>query len=188
MLVAFGLGNPGDRYEGTRHNIGKEVMGGLAERLGLRLLPGNGDFFSAHDPREDLYLIVPTTFVNISGNSASRVLEILGARPDELLVVCDDFNLPFGTLRIRKRGSEGGHNGLSSIIYQLGTQEFPRLRIGVGPLPAGTDRADFVLAKFTEDEMEAARTAKEEAGRAVLDIAASGPDAAMNTYNRRVNP
>jgi len=187
-LVAFGLGNPGDRYEGTRHNVGKEVIGGLAGQLGLELLAGRGDFYSAHDPEKDLHFIVPTTFVNASGKAASQVLESLGARPEQLLVVCDDFNLPFGTLRIRKRGSEGGHNGLSSVIYQLGTQDFPRLRIGVGPLPEETDWADFALARFTGDEKENVRTVKEEAGRAVLHIAASGLDAAMNTYNRRAEP
>ena len=114
--MVFGLGNPGDRYQGTRHNVGKEVMGSLAGRLGLRLLPGRGDFYGAHDPERNIHLIVPTTYVNNSGTAASRALESLGARPDELLAVCDDFNLPLGSLRIRKRGSEGGHNGLASII------------------------------------------------------------------------
>ena len=188
MLVAFGLGNPGGRYTGTRHNVGKEVIGSLAEQLGLKLKPGRGDFHCAHDPERDIDLIVPTIFVNNNGTAASRVLESLGARPDQLLVVCDDFNLPLGTLRIRKRGSEGGHNGLSSIIYHLGTQDFPRLRIGVGPLPAGTDWADFVLARFTADETDDILKMKEEAARAVLDIAGSGLDAAMNTYNRRTEP
>jgi PTH1 family peptidyl-tRNA hydrolase len=188
LLVAFGLGNPGDHYEGTRHNVGKEVLGRLAGQLGLELLPGVGDFCGAHDPERDLYFIVPTTFVNTSGQAASQVLESLGARPDQLLVLCDDVNLPLGTLRIRKRGSEGGHNGLASVIYQLGTQDFPRLRMGVGPLPEEEDRADFVLARFTGDEMEDVRKMKEDAGRAVLDIAISGLDTAMNTYNRRVEP
>lgn len=188
MLVVFGLGNPGDRYQGTRHNVGKEVMGSLVGRLGLELLPGRGDFYCAYDPERDIHFIVPATFVNDSGTAASQALESLGARPAELLVVCDDFNLPLGSLRIRKRGSEGGHNGLSSIIYQLGTQDFPRLRMGVGPLPPGVEWADFVLARFAGPETDDVRKMKEEAALAVLDIAGSGLDAAMNTYNKRIEP
>ena len=183
--MVFGLGNPGDRYQGTRHNVGKEVAGSLAGRLGLELVPGRGDFCRAHDPERDIHFIVPTTYVNDSGRAACQALECLGAQPGELLVVCDDFNLPLGSLRIRKRGSEGGHNGLSSIIYQLDTQDFPRLRMGVGPLPPGRDWADFVLAGFTGAEADDVRKMKEEAAQAVLDIAGSGLDAAMNTYNRR---
>jgi PTH1 family peptidyl-tRNA hydrolase len=185
LLVVFGLGNPGDRYQGTRHNVGKEVMGSLAGRLGLEFLPGRGDFYGAHDPERDVHLIVPATYVNDSGKAASQVLESLGSVPEQLLVVCDDFNLPLGSMRIRKRGSDGGHNGLSSIIYQLGTQDFPRLRLGVGPLPPGTDWAEFVLSSFNSSEADDVREMKEEAARAVLDIAGSGLDAAMNTYNRR---
>ncbi|MGD8627789.1 MAG: aminoacyl-tRNA hydrolase [bacterium] len=188
MLLVFGLGNPGDRYRGTRHNVGKEVLGSILRRLGLELRPGRGDFYRAHDPDRDIHLVVPTTYVNDSGIAASQALESLDARPAELLVLCDDFNLPLGCLRIRKRGSEGGHNGLSSIIYQLGTQDFPRLRMGVGPLPSGVDWADFVLARFTGEEADAAGKMKEEAVQAVLDIAGSGLDAAMNTYNRRIEP
>ncbi len=188
MLVAFGLGNPGDRYQATRHNIGKEVVGQLAEKLGLRLKPGRGDFFGAHDPERDLHLIVPTTYVNTSGIAASQVLRLLGTAPGELLVLCDDFNLPLGILRIRKQGSEGGHNGLASVIYELGTQDFPRLRMGVGPLPPGTGWADFLLSRFAGGEAEEVKRMKEEAAGAVLDIAASGLDAAMNKYNRRVEP
>jgi len=188
LLVVFGLGNPGDRYQGTRHNVGMEVAGSLARRLGIELLPGRGDFYCAGNADRDIHLIVPTTYVNDSGRAASQALESLGARPDELLVVCDDFNLPLGSLRIRKRGSEGGHNGLASIIYHLDTREFPRLRMGVGPLPEGTDWADFVLASFTGAEADDVGKMKEEAARAVLDIASSGLDAAMNTYNRRVEP
>jgi PTH1 family peptidyl-tRNA hydrolase len=188
LLVVFGLGNPGDRYQGTRHNVGMEVAGSLARQLGIELLPGRGDFYGAHYPKRDIHLIVPATFVNNSGRAASQALESLGARPDELLAVCDDFNLPLGSLRIRKQGSDGGHNGLASIIYQLDTQDFPRLRMGVGPLPEGTDWADFVLSAFTGAETDDVVKMKEEAARAVLEIARSGLDAAMNTYNRRVEP
>jgi PTH1 family peptidyl-tRNA hydrolase len=188
LLVVFGLGNPGDRYQGTRHNVGKEVTASLAGRLGLAMRPGRGDFYRAHHPERDIHFIVPTTYVNDSGRAARQALESLEARPEDLLAVCDDFNLPLGSLRIRKRGSEGGHNGLASIIYHLDTQDFPRLRMGVGPLPEGADWADFVLAGFSGAEDEDLSRMKEDAARAVLDIAGSGLDAAMNTYNRRVEP
>jgi PTH1 family peptidyl-tRNA hydrolase len=188
LLVVFGLGNPGDRYQGTRHNVGKEVAGSIAGRLGLKLVPGRGDFYRAHDPERDVHLIIPTTYVNESGRAARQAIYSLGAHPEDLLAVCDDFNLPLGSLRIRKRGSDGGHNGLASIIYHLDTRDFPRLRMGVGPLPEGTDWADFVLSGFAGAETEEVLKMKEEAAGAVLDIAGSGLDAAMNTYNRRVEP
>jgi PTH1 family peptidyl-tRNA hydrolase len=184
LLVACGLGNPGVRFTGTRHNIGKETVVGLAEQRGLRLKPARGRYHVARDPQRGLRLVVPTTYMNDSGRSARQVLEELHAGPGDLLAVCDDFNLPLGTLRIRKRGSDGGHNGLASMIYQLETEDFPRLRIGVGPVPEGIDPADFVLAPFESEEREAAGRLSEIAGDAVLAIVAEGLDDAMNRFNR----
>ena len=187
MVVAFGLGNPGDRYNHTRHNIGKEVIADLVRRLGLSLKPGKGEFAYARDPATDLALVLPTTYVNLSGVSAAEALGFFRADRESLLVVCDDFNLPLGAIRIRKKGSDGGHNGLGSIIYQLASTEFPRLRLGVGPVPPDTDPADFVLSRFTGDEEALVADLKTEAAEALMAIAASGLEHAMNTYNRRAD-
>jgi PTH1 family peptidyl-tRNA hydrolase len=185
LVVAFGLGNPGKRYDLTRHNIGKEVVAGLLRSLALSARPGRGDFLYGSDPDRDLHLVVPTGYVNSSGFSAADALDFFGATPDQLLVVFDDFSLPLGQIRIRKKGSDGGHNGLASIIYHLSSQDFPRVRLGIGPLPTDTDAADFVLSGFSAGEQQKARMMKEEAAQAVLTVAASGLDSAMNIFNKR---
>jgi PTH1 family peptidyl-tRNA hydrolase len=188
LLVGFGLGNPGARYVGTRHNLGKEVVTCLVEELRLKVNPGRGPYSYAHDPSRDLSLVIPTIYVNTSGVAARDVVEHLGITLEEFLVVCDDFNIPLGTLRIRKKGSDGGHNGLASIIYQLSSQDFPRLRLGVGPVPPGMEAADFVLSGFEPDEEATVRALKSTACEALLAVAAGGIDDTMNTYNRRVGP
>jgi PTH1 family peptidyl-tRNA hydrolase len=186
LVVAFGLGNPGGRYDLTRHNIGKEVVEDLIRQERLSPGPGRGRFLYACRSAEDLCLVLPTTFVNSSGASVVEALDFLGAGPADLLVVFDDFSLPLGSIRIRKKGSGGGHNGLASIIYQLESETFPRLRLGIGPLPPGVDPADFVLSRFEADEQENVRRLKEEAVEAVLAVASMGVDGAMNKYNKRV--
>jgi PTH1 family peptidyl-tRNA hydrolase len=187
LVVAFGLGNPGSRYDRTRHNLGKEVVTTLAEELHLTLCPGKGAYCLADDASRDLSLVTPTTYVNASGISACQIVEHLEISLEELLVVCDDISLPLGTLRIRKKGSDGGHNGLASIIYQLGSQDFPRLRLGIGPVPVGMEVADFVLSGFAPDEEGTVRSLKQTAREALLAIASGGIDNAMNAYNRRAD-
>jgi PTH1 family peptidyl-tRNA hydrolase len=187
LLVVFGLGNPGDRYDHTRHNVGTEVITGLIRKLGLPIKAGRGEFVYARDPALDLGLVVPTTYVNLSGLSASEALGFFGVDRRSLLAVCDDFSLPLGAVRIRKKGSDGGHNGLASIIYQVASQDFPRLRIGIGPVPPDTDPADFVLSRFRDDERAVVERLKQEAADALLAVAASGLEHAMNIYNRRVD-
>jgi PTH1 family peptidyl-tRNA hydrolase len=186
LVVAFGLGNPGQRYDLTRHNAGVEVITLLRRSLELPSTPGRGDFAYALDAARDLYLVAPTTYVNTCGESVIEALNQFGADPDALIVVCDDYSLPLGSIRIRKKGGDGGHNGLASIIYQLASEEFPRLRLGIGPLPPETDPRDFVLSRFTGDELAKVEQLKKAAAEAILEIADSGLDRAMNTYNRRV--
>jgi PTH1 family peptidyl-tRNA hydrolase len=186
LAAVLGLGNPGDRYSVTRHNVGRNTVTGLIERLGLRLEPGRGEFVFATEPSRDLVLAYNTTYINLSGISAVDLLERFDLEPGDLLVVCDDFNLPFGTLRIRRSGSDGGHNGLSSIIASLGTEEFPRLRIGIGPVPEGVDPADFVLAGFRRPEMEDLAAIMGAAGEAVLALFRDGLERAMSEYNKKV--
>lgn len=188
MLVVLGLGNPGDAYRGTRHNLGKEIVSSLGEELGLRARPGRGDYQYARDDSRDVLLVVPTIYMNISGRAAAQVLEHFGAAVSDLLAVCDDFALPLGSLRIRRQGSDGGHNGLASIIGDLGSEDFPRLRVGVGPVPAGVLWTDFVLSRFERSEEEQAAEAVSTAREAVLAIAAVGVERAQNLYNARCSP
>ncbi len=185
MLVALGLGNPGREYEHSRHNLGKDAVIDLAQRLKLSFAEGRGEFYICHHPQLDLWLAVPTTYMNLSGRSALGVVESLGISPEALLVVCDDFNLPLGSLRLRKSGGDGGHKGLASIIYELGTKDFPRLRLGIGPLPEDIEAEEFVLSPFSEAEGEKVIELKRAAGEAIVSAATKGIERTMNFFNRR---
>jgi PTH1 family peptidyl-tRNA hydrolase len=186
LAAVLGIGNPGDQYSGTRHNIGKNTVIGLIEKLRLPLEPGRGEFVFARDPERDLILALNTTYINLSGVSAIDLLERYELEPEDLLVVCDDFYLPFGTLRIRRSGGDGGHNGLNSIIASLGTEDFARLRIGVGPLPEGLDAGDFVLSGFSKREQAHLGEVTGAAGDALLAVFTDGIDRAMSVHNRKV--
>jgi len=187
LLVAIGLGNPGDRYQRSRHNLGKEAIIDLAGRLGIKLTPGEGDFYVGDEPSLKLSLVVPTTYMNLSGNSVLQAMDALGVVPRQLLVVCDDFNLPLGSIRLRRAGGDGGHKGLASVIYQLGTIDFPRLRLGIGPLPSDVEAEEFVLSDFAEEELEIVADVIRTAGEAILSVAADGIHKAMNAFNRRID-
>jgi len=154
MKLVVGLGNPGNKYEGTRHNVGFEVIERLAREYGASAPRPkfDGDVWECLLEGQKSLLLEPRTFMNRSGGSVRKAVDFYQIPLDELLVVCDDFNLPLGQLRIRKEGSDGGQNGLADVIRCLGTQEFPRLRVGIGPVPDRWDPADFVLGKFTAQE------------------------------------
>ena len=190
MRVIAGLGNPGHEYEGSRHNVGFLVVAGLADGCGIRLSAGRGDFMSGVGRIAGVRtrLVIPLTYMNRSGLAVAQVLEETSAAPSELLVICDDVNLPLGQLRLRTAGSAGGHNGLSSIIERLDTEGFARLRLGVGRPPDGDDMADFVLDLFGDQE----RTDVDEmVGRAVAAVELllrDGVEATMTVFNRRTDP
>ena len=155
MKLVVGLGNPGRRYEGTRHNIGYAILAELAESSATAC-PRRG--FTAQVVEADLngqkaLLLSPTTFMNLSGTSVQEAKSFYKLADEDLLVICDDLNLPVGKLRFRARGSSGGQKGLEDIIRRLGTEEFSRLRVGVGTAPEGWDWADYVLSKFTPEEL-----------------------------------
>jgi PTH1 family peptidyl-tRNA hydrolase len=189
VRVIVGLGNPGREYEGSRHNVGFLVVAGLADGCGIRLSAGRGDFMSGSGrlAGEHVTLVMPLTFMNASGRAVARVLERQGGAPSDLLVVCDDVDLPLGQLRLRRSGSCGGHRGLSSIIDSLGTDEFARLRAGVGRPPEGGDTADFVLDAFSDDEKPTVDDMVERAASAVRVMIRDGVDKAMTAFNRRVD-
>jgi len=186
MKLVAGLGNPGARYRGTRHNVGFEVIDLLASRHGAVFEAAPADAMQARWRRADdvVLLVKPLTFMNISGAAVSGLMRYFKVAPADALIVTDDVNLPLGRLRLRASGTEGGHNGLRSIADQLGSIEYPRLRIGVGRGDARRDLADHVLARFEPEEQPGMEAAIARAADAVEVWLADGLAKAMNTFNR----
>ena len=187
MYILVGLGNPGREYDGTRHNVGFDVVDlveqKLARSLGWRA--GRGDYYYVKGSLAgaDVVLVKPTTYMNLSGRAVRDVLAFFKAEASELVVICDDIAIPVGALRLRLQGSDGGHNGLTSVIYELGTEDFARLRCGVGnDFPRG-DQARYVLSKFKESERTIAEDMIVRAAASCEEIVKRGLDKAMNVIN-----
>ncbi len=192
--LVVGLGNPGSRYERTRHNVGFRVVDRIAREEGLifrtaRELEGFGgppDFDFALVPEKDALLVKPTTFMNLSGAAVAPLAGWLALDPKQILVVYDDLDLPLGRLRIRPHGGPGTHNGMKSIVDQLATEAFPRLRVGIGP--AGTDAARHVLEDFAAEERDRIETAVAEAAEAIsFWLSTRDLEACMTRYHSRWN-
>jgi PTH1 family peptidyl-tRNA hydrolase len=156
LRVIFGIGNPGIRYEHTRHNAGFLLLDFFAQKRAVKFHKTTGEYLEAAGciGDNDFVIIKPVGFVNNSGIAAKQIFELYKIIPEDFLVVCDDINLANLTLRVRLSGGDGGHNGLSSIIYNLSTDQFPRIRIGIGSNPEGTALSDYVLSKFADDELK----------------------------------
>ena len=188
MYLIVGLGNPGRQYEATRHNMGFDTVDCLIEKHNV---PQGGVKFNAMYGKgiiggDKAILMKPLSFMNLSGGPVRDMVNFFKINPEkELIVISDDIDLEPGQLRIRKQGSAGGHNGLKDIIQKLGTQNFIRIKIGVGAKPQGWDLADHVLSRFPDSERKLVDEAIREAADAVEKIIAQGPDAAMNEYNRK---
>ena len=187
MKVLVGLGNPGEEYAATRHNIGYRVAEEIAGRRGRPYEAQRARSIVCRVTVGDTETIVarPLTFMNRSGAAVAALLELAGAGPEDLLVVCDDLYLDFGTIRLRKRGSHGGHNGLLSIVETLGTQAFARLRIGVGLVEPGEPHADFVLRPFPRRQQKLLPEVVRQAAECAEVALAEGIATAMNRFNRK---
>ncbi len=185
MRAVVGLGNPGARYAETRHNLGFMALDALARRPRLGW-SSEKDYRHALASCEgqEVVLIKPMTFMNDSGLAVSRALARFGAGPDDLLVIVDDAHLPLGRIRLRRGGSHGGHNGVRSVIRDLGTEAFPRLRMGIGPAPGGEEMISFVLEAFHSHEREAVAEMVDRAADAVRLFLRDGLDKAMNAFNK----
>jgi len=188
-LVA-GLGNPGDRYLRTRHNLGFRAVELLARRRGARWgKPARGLVSTRIDiAGRDVLIVEPLTYMNLSGDALAPLVAKEALPHNRVLVVCDDFTLPLGSVRVRKAGSDGGHNGLGSIIERFGSTEFPRLRLGVGPVPPRVDPAEFVLAEFLPEEEVSVDEMLAIAADCIEAWARDGVDRAMSRFNTRRDP
>jgi len=185
MKVIVGLGNPGVQYETTRHNVGFLFVDMWAERLGVTFSAKHqGLWAQAVINGEKVHLLKPQTFMNFSGRSVSDLTAFYKISPQDVLVVHDDMDLEFGRLRLRARGSSGGHNGIKSIIAGLGTEAFWRLRIGIGRPPEGRDAVDHVLSRFSDEELRALEEILTKAENAVMLWVDGQAEKAMSLYNR----
>lgn len=186
IRIVAGLGNPGPAYRRTRHNVGFDVVDLLASALGVDFRAKPKWFAEVAEARHDgrpLLLVKPLTYMNDSGKAVLAARQSIGAKPPEILVVFDDVDLDTGRLRIRERGGAGGHNGMRSILASLGSEDFPRLRMGVGPRPPGEDLANYVLNKWPPDAQKTVSAALGIAVEAVRVAIDQGVGVAMNRYN-----
>lgn len=188
MYVIVGLGNPDKKYENTRHNIGFDVIDALSNKYNIpvkekkfKALCGSGVIEGVK-----VLLVKPQTYMNLSGESIAEVLNFYKLDPEtEMMVIYDDISLAPGNIRIRKKGSAGGHNGIKSIIAHAGTQVFPRIKVGVGEKPKGWDLADYVLGHFSDKEREYVNDAVKDAMDATVYMIHDDVDQAMNLYNAK---
>ena len=191
MFIIAGLGNPTLQYRGTRHNVGFDVIDTLADKYNIavetrksRALIGKGIIAG-----QKVLLVKPQTYMNLSGESIGELVSYYKVDEEqELLVIYDDVSLDVGQLRIRRKGSAGGHNGIKDIIRHLGTDVFPRIKIGGGEKPKGYDLADYVLGHFSREEREMMEEGYQKAAEAVEMILAGELDEAMNVFNRKAKP
>ena len=185
MKLVVGLGNPGRKYQGTRHNVGYIVAGELAKKFATSGMRERfqGEAAEANLGGQKALLLTPTTYMNLSGGSVLAARDFYKIALEDILVVCDDLNLPLAKLRVRSGGSAGGQKGLEDIIRRLGTEDFARLRVGIGSAPEGWAWADFVLSRFAKEEIPLMEQTVARAVDAVVVWAREGVQVCMNRYN-----
>ena len=188
MKLIAGLGNPGSKYELTRHNIGFIAIDYFADKLNLNFKAGKGDWYEATGKLDDtdIFLIKPTTYMNNSGIAVKEFLTKNEIPLNDILVVVDDFQIPLGSIRVRAKGSDGGHNGLESVIYQLESMDFPRMRIGIGKEETinKEEYIDFVLTNFDKDEIEKIKNMLPHYYNCMLSFLEENIFETMNKFNR----
>ncbi|MCX7760943.1 MAG: aminoacyl-tRNA hydrolase [Hydrogenothermaceae bacterium] len=187
MIKAIvGLGNPGEKYKKTRHNIGFMVIDKVAKRLncGKKKEKAFSHLYECND--YDVILAKPQTYMNLSGNAVLNIMEDYNLKPEEILVIYDDLDLPLGTVKLRKNGSSGGHRGIKSIIEMIKTENFPRLRVGIGRPQSKEDVADYVLSPFDRDEELTVEKVLSHCEDCLLNVLKYGVDKAMNSCNKTV--
>jgi len=183
MIAFIGLGNPGDKYANTKHNAGFWVVDELARRQKLSFKPGKGPYVFAQHQRREVLLVKPTTGMNRSGNAVKEVANLWSLLPSDIHVILDDVDLPLGSIRIRPKGGDGCHRGMESIIYQLQSDQFPRIRLGIGTDENMRPAEEYVLKPFrSDDEFEAEAMVKHGAD-ALANLLVRGLNHTMNHFN-----
>lgn len=187
MHIIIGLGNPTDKYQATRHNVGWDAITRIADdyNISLNMKAHKAICGKGFIEGEKVIIAQPITYMNLSGESVRELIDFYKVSVENIIVIYDDISLEVGQLRIRKQGSAGGHNGIKNIIQHLGTQEFNRIKVGVGDKPKDWDLADYVLSRFQGDDQPKIREALKDASDACRMIIQSGIDHAMNQYNRK---
>ena len=187
MYLIAGLGNPSKNYEGTRHNIGFTMIDAIGEKFGIDVTTKKHKALVGRGIIDGMRVILakPQTYMNLRGESIREIADFYKIEPENIIIIYDDISLDVGRLRIRKKGSAGGHNGIKNIIAHLGTQEFPRIKVGIGNKPEGWDLADYVLSKYSKAEQEALKEASDDVIGAVRLMIMDDIDAAMNRYNAK---
>lgn len=188
MFIIVGLGNPTAEYEGTRHNVGFDVIDAIADKYNISMTERKHRAFCGKGiiAGQKVLLIKPQTYMNLSGESVRSALDFYKVDPEsEILVIYDDVSLGVGQLRIRKKGSAGGHNGIKNIIAHLGTSTFLRIKVGVGEKPKEYDLADYVLGHFSKEDKEIMKDGYKDAAEAVEMILLGDIEAAMNQFNKK---
>ena len=187
MWAVVGLGNPGRRYAGTRHNAGFAFIKGIAKKWKVKLRKKR--YFSKiveiKKEEERVLLATPHTYMNKSGLAVKNILEVRGIKPERLIVVFDDLDIPLGEIRIRKRGGPGTHKGMNSIVREIQTTEYPRIRVGIGPLKPDEDAVNYVLSPFDKSEETLLEEGMKKAQEALEMILSGNMEEAMNIYNKR---
>lgn len=187
MYIIAGLGNPTKEYDKTRHNVGFSVIDVLADRYNIDVSERKHRAYCGRGAIEGqkVVLMKPQTFMNLSGESIRSAVDFYKVDPEDIIVIYDDVSLEPGQLRIRLKGSAGGHNGIKNIIAHLGTQEFPRIKVGVGAKPPRMDLADYVLSRFSKGEQALMDDAFREAAEAAVMMMTDGAERAMNHFNTK---
>ena len=186
MHIIIGLGNPTREYQATRHNVGFDAITRIADDYNISLDFKKHKAICGKGYVEGVKVILaqPQTYMNLSGESVRELIDFYKVAPEDVIVIYDDISLEVGQLRLRTKGSAGGHNGIKSIISHLGTQEFPRIKVGVGDKPRGWDLADYVLSRFNNEEQPIIREALKNTSEAVKTVLKDGMETAMNIYNK----
>jgi len=186
LFLIIGLGNPGSRYDNTRHNVGFDTIDLLSDKYNIKVnklkhkaLTGDGVIEGKR-----VILVKPQTYMNLSGESVRDLVEWYKVPLSNTILIYDDIDIALGKIRVRPKGSSGTHNGMKSVIYQIQSEEFPRIRVGIGKPPEGWDLVDYVLGKFSDEERKIVDESIAKAAGAAVEIIKSGVDRAMNLYNR----
>lgn len=189
MWAVVGLGNPGKKYAASRHNVGFLLIQRFGDKLNVKLKKRKYSAKAAQVELENtpVLLVKPWTYMNNSGIAVKQLLEYSGVKLNRMLVLYDDLDIPLGEIRIRKSGGPGTHKGMASIVKEIGSTEFPRIRIGIGPLPPGAHATDYVLADFSREEQRVLDDCLVKTEESVMHIVADNIEKAMTRFNRKVN-